>query len=553
MNTDLDLLFQLSSDDCFFSQIHENSMSPKQDDQSSVFSVCPSVSTDNFNNFFGIYPPASEVDPTNHLYLENGNVDNFILNMQIKLKSVYFEYDFSRILNILDSQFPCFFGEINYPFLYTIQKLRFFRLLQIGKEIEINSFYFDTLLRLLKEVKPTEWKNKNKFFIKLIKKKDIFKKRNILEKYYEQFQFELDKAIRNYLSVKEGSPTQLSNDTAISSGKNLPETHKKENVFNVINTNYDINNYVANNDHDVELEDMSTKVEFSDFEDEFNYKFCDDNEQNNNNNQGIDQRNNVVDHIFPLNTLDIANISGITSDNNIRVINPSIISEKDKEKTACSVKTKKKSSVNTKSEQTLFNQLPFLSSFKPKYAKRETIDKKIIRHFRQFIINQNKLKKFTIDNSMKDYSFYILLINGNLLPPLDFFDNTSNEKIVFKSFNSNYLLWFFSKQGIKDLYVKFTSTVGLALIEEISNYYELCEKEKKQLENYVNNLPFIFDISLINKITENEGYHCGHLYRKNRNASKKNVVIHLNRNRKERSRETDKNENAFNTSCNSEE
>ena len=154
---------------------------------------------------------------------------------------------------------------------------------------------------------------------------------------------------------------------------------------------------------------------------------------------------------------------------------------------------------------------------------------------------------------MKDYSFYILLINGNLLPPLDFFDNTSNEKIVFKSFNSNYLLWFFSKQGIKDLYVKFTSTVGLALLEEISNYYELSEKEKKQLENYFNNLPFIFDISLINKITENEGYHCGHLYRKNRNASKKNVLIHLNRNRKERSRETDKNENAFNTSCNSEE
>lgn len=544
MNTDLDLLFQLSTDDCFFSQMNENTISSKQDDQSSVFSMCPSVSTDIFNNFFEVYHPTSGVDPTNHLYLENGDVDNFILNMQIKLKSVYFKYDFSQILNILDSQFPCFFGEINYPFLYIIQKLRFFRLLQIGNEIDINSFYFDTLLRLLKEVKPTEWKNKNKFFIKLIKKKDIFKNKNILEKYYEQFQFELDKAIRNYLSVKETPPSQLSNDTAILNAKNLPETHKKESMFNVINTNYDINNFAVNNDQDVGLEDMSTKEEFSDFEDEFNNKFCDDNEQNNNNNQGID-------HIFPHSTLDTANISGATSDNNIRVINPSIISEKDNEKTTCTIKTKKKSSINAKNEKTLFNQLPFLSSFKPKYAKRETIDKKIIRHFRQFIINQNKLKKFTIDNSMKDYSFYILLINGNLLPPLDFFDNTSNEKIVFKSFNSNYLLWFFSKQGIKDLYVKFTSTVGLALIEEISNYYELCEKDKKQLENYVNNLPFIFDISLVNKITENEGYNCGHLYRKNRNGSKKGVFI--NRNRKERSREIEKNENAVNTSCNSEE
>ena len=175
-----------------------------------------------------------------------------------------------------------------------------------------------------------------------------------------------------------------------------------------------------------------------------------------------------------------------------------------------------------------------------------------------FVINQNKQKKFIITNTMKDYSFYILLINGGLLPPIDFYDNSSNEKIAFKSFNSNYLLWFFSKKGIKDLYLKFTSTVGLALLEEVSTYYGLNDKEKTQLENYINNLPFIFDISLVNKITDNEGYNCGHLYRKNRDKekvahSRKDFISKFCRMRKERSRDIDDNNIANNISCDSEE
>ncbi len=551
MNPDLDGLFQFPSDDFFFSQLHENSIYGKNDDLLSINSICPSLSTEHFQGFFSSDNP-TDISLT-HLYSDNANIDNFIVNMQIKLKPLYFDYDFSGIINILDSQFPCFFGESNYSLLYTIQKLRFFRLLQTGSEIEINLFYFDTLLRLLKEVKPTEWKNKHKFFIKLIKKKNIFKKRNILEKYYEQFQFELDKAIRNYLSEGEHS----SHDMYITTSKKQLPTAKKENLFNVISINNDINNIIPNNKNDLEIEDLSTKVEFSDFEDEIDIKFCDDNNGDNN----ISQPNQIsreISNIVPINSLNIPSSteSSINRDNNIRVINTSSYIDKDTEKTTCTGNSKKV--LNTKTEQTLFNQLPFLSSFKPKYAKRETIDKKIIRHFRQFVINQNKQKKFIITNTMKDYSFYILLINGGLLPPIDFYDNSSNEKIAFKSFNSNYLLWFFSKKGIKDLYLKFTSTVGLALLEEVSTYYGLNDKEKTQLENYINNLPFIFDISLVNKITDNEGYNCGHLYRKNRDKekvahSRKDFISKFCRMRKERSRDIDDNNIANNISCDSEE
>lgn len=552
MNPDLDGLFQFSTDDFFFSQLHENSLYGKNDDQLSINSICPSISTDNFQGFFSSDNPTTDISAT-HLYSDNANIDNFIVNMQIKLKPLYFEYDFSNIINILEAQFHGFFWENNYSLLYTIQKLKFFRLLQTGTEIEINQFYFDTLLRLLKEVKPTEWRNKHKFFIKLIKKKGIFKKRDILEKYYEQFQFELDKAIRNYLSEGEHS----SDDMYITTSKKHPPMTKKETLFNVISFNNDINNIIpSNNKNDLEIEDLSTKVEYSDFEDEYDIKFCEDN-NGDNNNTPQNQISRDTSDIVPINSLNIpiSGASSINRDNNIRVINTSYV-DKDTEKTTCTGNSKKVS--NIKTEQTLFNQLPFLSSFKPKYAKRETIDKKIIRHFRQFVINQNKQKKFIITNTMKDYSFYILLINGGLLPPIDFFDNSSNEKIAFKSFNSNYLLWFFSKQGIKDLYLKFTSTVGLALLEEVSTYYGLNQKEKTQLENYINNLPFIFDISLVNKITDNEGYNCGHLYRKNREKekvtnSRKAFISKFCRMRKERSRDIDDNNIANNTSCDSEE
>ena len=153
--------------------------------------------------------------------------------------------------------------------------------------------------------------------------------------------------------------------------------------------------------------------------------------------------------------------------------------------------------INDYNEEIILKKLPLITSFKSKYAKRETIDKKIIRAFKSFIIKLYKKKEFD-PNNYQEYSFYVMLINGNILPPIDCIDLFNNEHIYFKSFNTNFLLWFFSKEGIKDLYNKFINIEGKNFIDNVSKHYKISDSEKNELINYFNNLPFIFDVSLVN-------------------------------------------------------
>ena len=195
-----------------------------------------------------------------------------------------------------------------------------------------------------------------------------------------------------------------------------------------------------------------TKSDYLDFEDELNFIL-------NNENEGL-----IFEKMISEKKINEINNSNIRKDNN---------------------------------DELILKKLPLISSFKSKYAKRETIDKKIIRAFKSFIIKLYKKKEFD-PNNYQDYSFYVMLINGNILPPIDCIDLFKNEHIHFKSFNTNFLLWFFSKEGIKDLYNKFINIEGNNFIDNVSKHYKICESEKIELINYFNNLPFIFDISLVN-------------------------------------------------------
>ena len=197
------------------------------------------------------------------------------------------------------------------------------------------------------------------------------------------------------------------------------------------------------------------------------------------------------------------------------------------------------------SELTLYKQLPFLSSFKPHYAKRETIDKKIIRTFRQYLIEENKKKLLNLDSNSKDYHFYTSLIRGTILPPSNFYDNNTKENITFKSFNCRFLLFFFSREGIKDLYNKFLNLKGNNFINQVSIYYKLNQKENEQLSSYIYNLPFIFDLSLVNNLTKGNNFY--HIYRKQKNdkGNDKKVLFKIikdTKKKKERSRSKNNNE-----------
>lgn len=151
-------------------------------------------------------------------------------------------------------------------------------------------------------------------------------------------------------------------------------------------------------------------------------------------------------------------------------------------------------------------KLPLLKSFKPKYTKRENIDKKIIRRFKIFLKEKYKQKKNILDNKDIDKSFWIIFINGNILPPMKYCNNDTKENVEFKSFNSQYLLWLFSKRGSKDFYTMFIEDSGNSIIASLISDYNITQtKEIDELHNYMNNLPFIFDISSIgNNIVNKE-------------------------------------------------
>ena len=453
---------------------------------------------------------------TNENNLENKNInlnindinedeiDSCIIFYQNKLNPFYLNGSFDEIIQILEKEFPKFFV-INIYFLYFIQKLKFFKMLKNGNQNEANIFYKEILLNLLKESKPYKWEKKNQLFILMIKKPTIFNNMDIIKKYNDKFQYQLVTSIKNYL---------------------LNKINPIDN--NIKSKNDDNTNYISYkiNDFDSNIENESTKDDFSDFEDEIKIKLGECEECQNNNSQNI-QNDLNNDNIFEFNKLYLSDEDINTSskkesnkinDNNIILTNNS----------------NKNSNFND--NDILFKKLPILSSFKPKYAKRETIDKKIIRTFRQFIISQYKKKIFNPSTS-KDYSFFINLINFNILPPVDYIDVSANEKVHFKSFNSKFLLWFFNKDGIKDLYKNFIEIEGNKIINNIYKYYDITNDEKNQLINYINNLPYIFDNKLINKITNGKDFN--HIYRKNQNENDYNINSTNKKFKKFRSRSTD--------------
>ena len=565
----------------------------------------------NFDKVFNPITPDNKEDSFSEIdnSLNANNIDDFILLFQKKLNIYYFNKDFDGIINTIEKKFPYFFNEKNYGLLYIIQKLRFFELLREENVNDAKTFYQEKLLILLKEVKKQNWETKNKFFNKLMKKPSlVLKQGDLQKKYYDNFTYELDKSIRNFLAVDENNENQSKNDYFSSNNINFSSSldfdnlkinfnskkfHKSKEIINDKETNDDEKDGENSDEKNEELdiENWSTQEEFSDFEDEIQQK-CSENlenkklEENDGNhintnpllteNEILGVINDPVGNNNPLmrdlslsssfskshkNSDDIFNnfpqeddniendfIIDTSSKNNQNIINEknnynnniynnqNLNSDNNRE---ISTKTKSsKSKINKKSqkssnkkaknknEEIIFNQLPFLNSFKPKYIKRETIDKKIIRTFKNYVVKEYKEHRLELNNVTMDQDFFINFVNGNLLPPIDFYDATTGEYIKFNSFNCSYLLWFFSKKGVKEIYGNFINEKGKDFINSLSDYYEISPEEKSQLNNYIFNFPFIFDISLVNNITQ--GMKVTHMYR----TVDKNKIQNENRRKK---------------------
>ena len=549
----------------------------------------------NFEKVFNPITPDNKEDSFSEIdcSLNENNVDDFILLFQKKLNIYYFNKDFDGIINKIEKRFPYFFNEKNYGLLYIIQKLRFFELLRESNVNDAKKFYQEKLLFLLKEVKKQNWEAKNKFFNKLMKKPSlVLKQGDLQKKYYDNFTYELDKSIRNFLAVDENNENQSKNDYFSSNNINYSSSldfdnlkinintkkyYKSKEIINDKETNYDDEKNGENSDEkngELDIENWSTQEEFSDFEEEIQQK-CTENlenkklEENDGNhintnpfsieneilgdiNDPVGNNNHFMRDLsisssfskshknsddifnnFPPEDENLENdfIIDTSSKNNQNIINEKnhysnniynnqnfnnnreISTQTKSSKSKINKKSQKSSNkkAKNKNEEIIFNQLPFLNSFKPKYIKRETIDKKIIRTFKNYVVKEYKEHRLELNNVTMDHDFFINLVNGNLLPPIDFYDATTGEYIKFNSFNCSYLLWFFSKKGVKEIYGNFINEKGKDFINSLSDYYEISSEEKTQLNNYIFNFPFIFDISLVNNITQ--GTKVTHIYR----------------------------------------
>ncbi len=157
-----------------------------------------------------------------------------------------------------------------------------------------------------------------------------------------------------------------------------------------------------------------------------------------------------------------------------------------------------------KNQDSIKNKIAFLKSFKPKFIKRENIDKKVIRNFRRYLIEINKKKK--IDKS-KNFTvkqrvytpFFQRFIKENLLPPMTYQDKETLEIIDFRSFNTNYMVWLFTKNQAKELFQEFITRNGNMIMNTLKEFSEEIiksevnnEAELKEVKEYIYKYPEIY-------------------------------------------------------------
>ena len=287
---------------------------------------------ENFNKVFHPATPDNKEDSISEIDYNNlniNNVDEFIIRFQKEsLDNLYFKKDFDGIINQIEKHFPFFFNEKDEGLLYLIEKLRFFNLLKEKKYDEAKKFYQDKLIILIKEVKKHNWETKSKFFIKLLKKPNLIEKQGDLQKkYYDQFCYELEKAIRGFLH-EENDDNQNKNDFMSSSNNmnffvssnsiefdnlqkfnynkesNYEKNYKKDNSKDKETEDGDNEiNIIKNNNNEekdeLDLDNFSTKEEFSDFEDELQPKISGENEGPK---EEYDDKNQKNNNFIKLNT-----------------------------------------------------------------------------------------------------------------------------------------------------------------------------------------------------------------------------------------------------------
>jgi hypothetical protein len=371
-----------------------------------------------------------------------------------------------------------------------------------GRQEEAAEFYISELRGIIKETKKRNFEKKNNYFINLLKNPTALKDRKIFEELSERFLFTFNKYLTSFLYNPGGVGNQSPSLMSLDEGSNQITDESVNDTIASSNVNMDAEP-ICNAEREIkDLSKLSTMDDYSDFEDELPC-YQQDGASNDFPSAGPAGETNIgptfksnlflttefgelielninqpqaIPHAFiPVNNLEVSTLPStgtpdITS-NYFQLHKPYV--------------------PNIKKQENIKDKYPLLNQFRPKYTKRENIDKKILRKFKAFLIAESKAKQLNMNYC--DKNFWIMFISGNILPPLKYTDNNSGELVDFKSFNSNFMNWLFRKKGAEQFYNSFIAKEGDNTVNFLTDEYLIHKIEDiNQLDYYVKNLYKIF-------------------------------------------------------------
>jgi hypothetical protein len=137
-------------------------------------------------------------------------------------------------------------------------------------------------------------------------------------------------------------------------------------------------------------------------------------------------------------------------------------------------------------EPKVSQKISIAKDFVIKFTKRENVDKKVLRKFRKYLkLYKKKNKNFELS------TFWDSFINDNLMPPMTYTNDTYNDNVTFKSFNTTYMLWLFSHKGGVDLYELFLQENKDEIISSFEPMFKDPE-DKPALESYLLHFAYIY-------------------------------------------------------------
>jgi hypothetical protein len=142
-------------------------------------------------------------------------------------------------------------------------------------------------------------------------------------------------------------------------------------------------------------------------------------------------------------------------------------------------------------------KIPYFKEYNFKFTKRENIDKKLLRKTKKYLKSLLKKQKINFNNMDLDESqkkFWLNFLSSNLLPPMKYSDEETNENVEFKSFNTNYMAWLFSHKGSIELYQIYLNNNFDDVMSIFFKKFNIKENEEKEyLFSYIENFAKIFN------------------------------------------------------------